>query len=72
MSQIDGFYTVTEAAKVLGRSRSTVSRYIQEGLLKAREIGPVKLIEQSAAHAFIHPLRGNPAFRKHNGNGETA
>jgi hypothetical protein len=67
MSQIPGFYTVEEAAKVIGRSYACVSRYVRDGLLPARVVGQVKLIEQSAAHAFSPPRRGNPQFRKRNG-----
>ena len=72
MSEIAGFYTVAEAAVVIGRSHSTVCRYIRQGLLEAKHIGQQKLIEQSVAHSFLPPLPGNPLLRKHNGNSKPA
>jgi len=61
---IVGYYTIGEAAEVLGRSESQVSRYIKHGLLEAVDLGHQKLIEQSAVHTFTPPLRGNPTFRR--------
>ena len=66
VSEIAGFYTVSEAAVVIGRSHSTVCRYIRQGILKAKHVGQQKLVEQSAAHAFSPPLPGNPLLRKRN------
>jgi excisionase family DNA binding protein len=64
MATIPGYYTIEEAAKVIGRARSQVTRYIQKGLLKAVDLGHQKLIEQTDAHNFSPPPRGNPMFRK--------
>lgn len=64
MSAIPGFYTVYEAAEILGRSHSQVCRYIRQGLLPARDLGGQRLLEQSAVHNFTPPPRGNPEFRK--------
>lgn len=61
---IVGYYTIAEAAEVLERSESQVSRYIKQGLLPAADLGHQKLIEQSAVHTFIPPPRGNPDFRR--------
>ena len=64
MPTITGYYTISEAAEVLSRSESQVSRYIKQGLLPAVDLGHQKLIEQSAVHTFTPPLRGNPEFRR--------
>lgn len=63
-STIPGYYTIEEAAEILNRDRSQVSRYIQAGLLQAHDLGHQKLIEQSAIHTFVPPPRGNPLFRR--------
>jgi len=64
MSTLPGYYTVEEAAQVLERDHSQVSRYISRGLLPAIDLGHQKLLEQSAVHKFVPPPRGNPGFRK--------
>ena len=64
MPTITGYYTIGEAAEILARSESQVSRYIKNGLLEAVDLGHQKLIEQSAVHTFTPPLRGNPGFRR--------
>lgn len=63
-STLPGYYTIQEAAEVLNRDPSQVSRYIQDGLLKAIDLGHQKVIEQAAVHGFTPPPRGNPQFRK--------
>lgn len=62
MAAIPGFYTVDEAARVIGKSHSQVCRYIRHGLLAAVTIGKSKLVEQAKVHEFIPPPRGNPSF----------
>ena len=63
MAAIPGFYTVEEAARILGKSHSQVCRYIRHGLIAARTIGKSKLIEQADIHEFTPPPRGNPMLR---------
>lgn len=64
MAKIPGFYTLDEAAEVLGVSRSQVSRYLsrEDSPLKAINLGKQKLIEQGSVHKFKRPPMGNPAF----------
>lgn len=62
MALLPGFYTFSEAARVLDRSESQVSRYVSAGLLKAIDLGRQKVIEQAEVHNFVHPPRGNPMF----------
>lgn len=64
MAILPGFYTYTEAAQVLRRSESQVSRYVSGGLLKAIDLGRQKVIEQADVHNFSPPPRGNPTFRQ--------
>ena len=64
MAEIPGYYTVDEAAAVIGVNRSQVSRYISNKKLPVKRVGQSILIEQSAVHNFERPPRGNPAFRK--------
>jgi len=64
VSAIPGYYTVEEAAAVIGVSHSQVTRYIADGKLEAKPVGQQYLIEQLAAHNFVRPPRGNPLFRK--------
>jgi excisionase family DNA binding protein len=66
MATLPGFYTVCEAAKVIGVSHAQATRYISQGLLPAVDLGHQKLIEQSAVHTFQRPQRGNPNFRREN------
>lgn len=63
-STVAGYYTIAEAAEVLKRSPSQVTRYIQDGLLKAIPLGHQYLLEQSVVHNFTPPPRGNPNFRR--------
>jgi excisionase family DNA binding protein len=64
MATLPGYYTVYEAAQVIGVSHSQVTRYIKSKLLEAVELGHQKLIEQEAVHKFQKPSVGNPNFRK--------
>ena len=63
-STLPGYYTIGEAAVILKRDHSQVSRYIRQGLLPAIDLGHQKVIEQAAVHEFAPPPRGNPEFRK--------
>lgn len=63
-SVLPGYYTIREAVPIIGRSHGMICRYIRDGLIPAKRIGVQILIEQSAAHEFIPPPRGNPNFRK--------
>jgi len=63
-TKIPGYYTISEAAKVLGKSPQMVSRYIHLGFLNAKTLGREKLIEQTDVHDFKPAPRGNPNFRK--------
>lgn len=64
MAQITGYYTVSEAAKILRRSAAMVRRYIQTGQISAKKAGFQHLIEQSEIHNFAPKPRGNPNFGK--------
>lgn len=64
MSAIPGYYTVQEAADVIGVSHVQVTRYIADKRLPCVKIGRNMLIEQKSVHDFERPLRGNPDFRK--------
>ena len=64
MATIPGYYTVYEAAEIIGVSHSQVSKYIRNGQLPATPLGHQKLIEQEAVHKFQRPPVGNPQFRK--------
>ncbi len=64
MAAIPGFYTVDEAARIIGKSHSQVCRYIRHGLLSARTVGKSKLLQQADVHEFTPPPRGNPLLRQ--------
>ena len=64
MAIIPGYYTMDEAAEVIGVSASQVSRYITGGKLSAIDLGGQKLLEQQAVHKFERTPVGNPAFRR--------
>ncbi len=64
MATIPGYYTISEAAEVIGVSHSMVTRYIRSGQLPAINIGLQKLIEQEAVHKFERKPVGNPQFRE--------
>lgn len=61
---ITGYYTIGEAARVIGRSESQVSRYITNGLLRAVDLGHQKMLRQRDVDSFTPPPRGNPNFLK--------
>ncbi len=56
--------TVYEAAEIIDRSHSQVTRYIADGLLPYRKVGNMYLIPRRAAEKFTPPPRGNPHLRK--------
>lgn len=64
MATIPGYYTIAEAAEVIGISYAQVARYVQKNELKAIDLGHQKLIEQSVVHQFKRRPVGNPAFQK--------
>ncbi len=64
MATIPGYYTIDEAASVMGIDRSQVSHYISSGRLPAIDLGRQKVIEQAEVHNFERRPRGNPNFRK--------
>lgn len=64
MATIPGFFTVQEAARLIGVSSAQVNKYIRDGKLKARDLGKQWLIPQDAVNAFERPPRGNPTFRR--------
>jgi len=63
-SQIPGFYTVPEAAVILGKTPEMVRKYIKDGRLSAKTAGKRHLIEQGDVHTFTPRPRGNPHFKK--------
>ncbi len=63
MSQIPGFLTLAEAAKIIGVSHAQASRYVHDDLLEHAEVGNQYLIPEEAAKNFERPAKGNPAFR---------
>ena len=65
-TKIPGYYTIGEAAQVLGKSKAMVGWYIRRGQLIARKIGREILIEAPLVHDFRPNPRGNPNFRKSN------
>ena len=65
VAAIAGYYTVQEAADLIGVSHAQACRYVREGRLPAIKLGNQSLIEQRAVHEFERPPRGNPEFRRH-------
>jgi excisionase family DNA binding protein len=63
---IEGFVTVKEAAKIIGRDGSTICRYIRAGKLPAVSIGKTWLIRDEDVHKFTPPEMGNPAWGRRN------
>jgi excisionase family DNA binding protein len=63
MSQIPGFFTLSEAAGELGVSHSQAARYVRSGILKSKDLGNQYLIPEEAVKNFVAPKRGNPQFR---------
>ena len=64
MSTINGYLTSSEAAEIIGVSRSQVSRYVSSGKLPARRVGQQLLIREKDAKKFKRPPPGNPNFQK--------
>lgn len=65
VATIPGYYTIYEAAEVIGVTHSQVARYIRNGELPASVVGNAKLLEQEVVHKFRRKPVGNPQFRKH-------
>lgn len=51
------FYTLTEAANLLGVNRITIRRWVQSGKLTAQRIGSVVLIEKHQVDAIGQQTR---------------
>ena len=64
MSQVPGYYTVTEAALIIGKTPIMIRKYIRTGLLTGKRIGKSWIIEQAQVHTFKPNPRGNPNFGK--------
>ena len=64
MSQIPGYMTVIEAARLIERSHAQVTRYIKAGLISYKTVGTQYLIPEQAVKSFECPKRGNPNFIK--------
>ena len=47
------FYTQSEAAKVLGRDRHTISRWAKEGKLNPVRLGPLVLIAKEEVDRLV-------------------
>jgi len=52
MSEIEKLYTIEEVAKIFRVSTRTVTRYIEDGRLKASKLGMWR-IKQSDLNAFL-------------------
>ncbi len=66
-TSIPGFYTMREAAEVIGCDVSQITRYIRNKQIPGdavKDLGHQKLIEQYAVHQFTRRPRGNPNFQK--------
>lgn len=63
MALKDKYFTISEAAKELGITRQTVSRWIKDGKLRAETIGREKLIEKEQL-SDIHILDNRGIFGK--------
>lgn len=60
VSEIQGWLTVYEAARIIGKSHAQVTRYVAKGLLPAKRIGQSIMIREEDARSFVPPKRGNP------------
>ena len=47
-------YTLAEVGIMLGTQRATISKYIQQGRLKARTIGGHKYVSEENLKDFLH------------------
>jgi len=52
MSEVEKLYTIEEASKIFRVSTRTITRYIEDGRLKASKLG-VWRIKQSDLNAFL-------------------
>jgi len=59
----EGYVTVLEAARRLGKSPSMVSRYIRSGQLPGRRVAGRYFIEEAALAGFEPRPVGNPVWR---------
>lgn len=62
MTTLDDDVTTHEAAKIIGVSHSTVTRYCASGDLPSKRIGHEILIKRRDAKMFKRPPRGNPNY----------
>jgi len=64
VAELEQYVTSVEAAKVLGKSRNQVLKYVRDGLLPGVRVGQNVLINIKDLEQFVPPPRGNPMFRK--------
>jgi len=62
MSDIKGWLSAEEAARIIGRSLPSITRYCQQGLLPHKRVGRTILIREEDAARFVPRPRGNPQF----------
>jgi hypothetical protein len=64
MPDIDEYITAQEAARILRRELSALTRYVRQGFLKPVWKGGVRLFLRSEVERFQPPPVGNPNFRR--------
>lgn len=62
MTTLNDYVTAHEAAKIIGVSHSTVTRYCKSGGLPSERMGHEILIKRRDAKKFKRPPRGNPNY----------
>ncbi len=62
--QVDGLITVSDTAKLLGRSTEQVRRYLREGELPGRRLGGQWFIDRADAEAFLLRRRDGSEFER--------
>src|SRR5687768_15893062 len=62
--QVGGLITVAETAKLLGRSKEQVRRYLREGELPGRRLGGQWFIDRADAEAFLLRRRDGSDFER--------
>ena len=62
--QVDGLITVSDTAKLLGRSTEQVRRYLREGELPGRRLGGQWFIDRAEAEAFLLRRREGSDFER--------
>ncbi len=62
--QVDGLITVSDTAKLLGRSTEQVRRYLREGELPGRRLGGQWFIDRGDAEAFLSRRRDGSEFER--------